>query len=258
MLLDIKELSFSYRTKTVLNKIALQGEGGRIICILGKNGVGKSTLMKCICKILKPEKQVIFVDDKDVRKYSRNELARNVSYVPQMASATRARVFDAILIGRHPYVDWNVTRKDLDIVTETIEAVGLQELAMRFVDELSGGELQKVQIARAIVQQPRVLLLDEPTNNLDIANQWQIMNLIVDLSRSRDLCTMITMHDINIAIQYSDELIFMKDGNIIYQCEPAAVNEDIIKEVYGVDVQIVKDRDMPLVVPKRTVVGWDQ
>jgi iron complex transport system ATP-binding protein len=221
----------------------------RIISILGPNGVGKTTLLKCMCNILRSDQGTVVVDDGRIGGMARMEVAKRISYVPQRSSATRTTVFDAVLIGRRPHMDWTLSKKDLVITRDVIRAMGLGDLALRNVDEISGGEFQKVQIARAIVQESKVLLLDEPTSSLDVANQHMIIRLLMGMVRERNLCVIMTMHDINLAAYCSDELMFMKGGKIIAQGPPSIITGDLIKEVYGMDVTVIDHDGMPLVVP---------
>jgi iron complex transport system ATP-binding protein len=199
--------------------------------------------------MIRPDEGKVTIDGTDVRSMSRMELARKISYLPQRSSATRTTVFDSVLIGRRPHMNWSLSKKDMAITGDVIRTVGLEDLSMRYVDEISGGEFQKVQIARAIVQETKVLILDEPTSSLDIANQYTTMRLLIDTVRERKVCTIMTMHDINLASYYSDELIFMKGGMIVDQGPPSIMSSDVIKEVFGMDVEVIYHNGTPLVIP---------
>ena len=250
-MLDINDLSFSYKDRKILENIVLNGRNDRVISILGPNGVGKTTLLKCMCNILKPEAGVVMVSGTDISGYSGRELAKQMSYVPQRSQATRVLVFDAVLIGRRPHMEWSAGKKDLDITWDAIRVMGLEDLALRYVDEISGGEFQKVIIARAIVQEPKVLILHEPTNNLDVSNHHLTLHLIADTVRHRQICTIMTMHDINLATHYSDELIFMKDGHIMKHGGLEIIDRELIKEVYGLEADIIQHEGIPFVIPKK-------
>jgi len=249
MSIRVEGLSFGYNGRKVLDEISFDGMDDRIISILGPNGVGKTTLLKCMCNILKADAGVVSVDDEEVKGMTRMEVAKRISYVPQRSSATSTTVFDSVLIGRRPHMSWSLTKKDMVITRDVIKAVGLGELAMRNVDEISGGEFQKVQIARAIVQEAKVLVLDEPTSSLDVANQHMVMRLLVDTVRQKRICTIMTMHDINLAAYCSDELMFMKAGRIVARGPPSIINSDLIRDVYGMDVKVINHDGVPLVVP---------
>jgi len=251
MPIRVEGISFGYTDQKVLDDISFEGREGQIISVLGPNGVGKTTLLKCICNMIRPKEGRVEVDGTDISSMSRMEVAKRISYVPQRSCATRTTVFDSVLIGRRPHMNWSLNKRDLSITRDTIRAVGLGKLSMRYVDEISGGEYQKVQIARAIVQETKVLVLDEPTSSLDVSNQYSTMKLITDTVRERNVCTVMTMHDINLASFCSDELIFMKDGKIIEKGPPKILSCDLIKEVYGMDVDVISHNGVPLIVPRQ-------
>jgi len=248
-MLEIKNLSFSYGEKKVLNDISFKAEGNKILSILGPNGVGKTTLLRCICDFHGSKSGTVFVDGEDVTNVSRMELAKLIGYVPQRATAGQSTVFDTVLIGRRPYMVWGATKEDIRITYDVMLSMGLKSFMLSYADEISGGEFQKVQIARVLVQDPKVIVMDEPTNNLDLSNQHISMKLITDAVRSKGVCTVMSMHDINLAIQYSDELMFMKNGNILGHGPPSIVTEALIEEVYGIDVDIIEHKGLPYVIP---------
>jgi iron complex transport system ATP-binding protein len=153
-------------------------------------------------------------------------------------------------MGRRPYIDMTITRADLEKVGEMIDMMGLSEMALKFITQISGGEFQKVQIARALVQEPRVLVLDEPTNNLDVSNQHLTMHMVIDTVRSKGICTLMTMPDINLAIHYSDRLMFFKDGKTAACGGPEIIDEKLIKRIYGIDSDVIEHNGVPFVVPR--------
>ena len=160
MKLIIKNVSFSYASVRALDKISIEIDEGEIVSLVGPNGAGKSTLLKCIDRILRPQKGVIFLDGKEVSRISSKELARMMGYVPQnMVEVFPFTVFDIVLMGRRPHIGWRVNEKDVEIVAQTLKFMGIEELGARYFDELSGGEKQKVAIARAIAQEPKICLL---------------------------------------------------------------------------------------------------
>ena len=144
-------------------------------------------------------------------RLSRNALARKVAYVAQKNELTNATVFDCVLLGRTPYIKWAISQKDLDLCEEVIEQLGISHLKLRDVDQLSGGEMQKVMLARALVQQPELLLLDEPTSNLDPKNQYEMMALVQKIAREKNIAVLIVIHDLNLALRYCDKFYFIKD-----------------------------------------------
>ena len=249
MKLSVKDLSFSYGGRHVLDKISFDVEDNSIVSILGPNGVGKTTLLRCLCNLHRPQEGSILVDGTDVLTLSGRELAKHIGYVPQSTKPVRTTVFDTALIGRRPYMEWGVTKRDMEITESVLDALGLTGLSMRYADEISGGEYQKVQIARAMVQEPEILILDEPTNNLDIANQHVTMHAILNAVSSRGMCTIMTMHDINLAVHYSDRFLFIKDGRVWAYGGPEIITEELVHDVYGIDSDVIIHKGMPFVIP---------
>ena len=249
MKLSVKDLSFSYGGRKVLDKISFDVEDNSIVSILGPNGVGKTTLLRCLCNLHRPQEGSILVDGTDVLTLSGRELAKHIGYVPQSTKPVRTTVFDTALIGRRPYMEWGVTKRDMEITEGVLDALGLAGLSMRYANEISGGEYQKVQIARAMVQEPEILILDEPTNNLDIANQHVTMHAILNAVSSRGMCTIMTMHDINLAVHYSDRFLFIKDGRVWAYGGPEIITEELVHDVYGIDSDVITHKGMPFVIP---------
>ncbi len=178
-MLAVQDLCIGYNHHDlVLQNLDFQVQAGEMLAILGPNGVGKTTLLRCMNRILKPRKGAILVEDEDVFRMNLEQIAKRMGYVAQKSESGRMTVFDAVLLGRKPHLRWKVADRDLRIVDATIKRLGLSELALRHIDRISGGELQKVCIARAMVQEPYVLLLDEPTSSLDLKNQLEIMSII--------------------------------------------------------------------------------
>lgn len=211
----IKGMTFSYSSVSVLNDICLNISGPQMVSILGPNGVGKSTLIHCINKILTPTGGAVLLDDKDVNEYSLKEMAKKIGYVPYASSDTfPLTVVDTVLLGRHPHANWKTSDEDLQIVYDTLKKLDIEDLAVRYFNELSAGQHQKVMLARGLVQKPNVLLLDEPTANLDVKHQLSISRLLKKLSHEDDLLVIMISHDLNIAAKYSDAVILMHDGRI--------------------------------------------
>ena len=251
-MLSVRNLRFSYGSREVLKDISFDAEENQVISILGPNGTGKTTLLKCLCNIHRPDGGSVEVDGTDVLTLRGRDLAKNIGFVPQTVPMSRMTVFDSVLLGRRPYIELSAGKRDIDKTSEILAAMGMKDLSLRYLDEISGGEYQKVQISRAIVQEPKVLILDEPTNNLDISNQHTTMHIVEDVVRSRGMCTIMTMHDINLAIHYSDRFLFVKDGYVAAYGGVEVVTEDLITDVYGVESEIVEHRGVPFVVPKHS------
>jgi iron complex transport system ATP-binding protein len=199
--------------------------------------------------ILKPKSGTILVDKEDVLKLEQIDIARRMGYVPQRCEPARLTAFDAILLGRMPHIKWNIAPEDIMIVESTIKKLHLEEMALRYIDELSGGELQKVGIARAIAQNPKLLLLDEPTSSLDLKNQIEILNIIKDVVKNENVSAVMTMHDLNLAFKYSDKFLFLKNGTIFAAGSMDDITAQIIEEVYGVPVTIQNFQGVSVVIP---------
>ncbi|MCP8306507.1 MAG: ABC transporter ATP-binding protein [archaeon] len=236
MRLVINKLSFSYRSTAALKDVTVEVNIGEVLSIVGPNGSGKSTLLKCIDRILKPNQGAVLIDGKDVANMGLRELSKMMGYVPQNSTNTFPfTVFDVVLMGRRPHIRWSVSERDKEIVAEILEFLGIDKLAARHLNELSGGEQQKVIVARALAQQPQILLLDEPTSNLDIKHQLEILSILRGLTQSMQRSVIVAMHDLNLASRFSDRMIMLKQGCIFAIGTPESVlTEENIETVYGV------------------------
>ena len=236
-------VSFTYGSVEALKDVSLTVNGGEILSVIGPNGSGKTTLLRCINRILKPKVGSILIDDIDLGKLSREQLAKIIGLVPQMGDIRfPITVFEAVLLGRKPYMGWKPTQKDLEIVSEVLSLLGLEDFSLRSLDELSGGELRMVIIARALAQEPKVLLLDEPTNNLDLKHQVEVLKVIRNYVRKRDLCAIMAMHDLNLAVNFSDRIVMLNKGKIYAMGDSSIINQENIKQVYGVEVEIFRGK----------------
>ena len=249
MMLTVNELKFMYRNKDVLKEIGFSIEQGQVIAVLGPNGVGKTTLLKCLNRILKARKGTVMLDEENLLDLGTMDIARRVGYVPQRVETGRLTAFDAVLLGRRPHIGWDVTTRDIVMVDAIFKRLGMESLRLSYIDEMSGGELQKVAIARALVQEPRILLLDEPTSNLDLKNQVDILNSIRDIVRDHKIAAIMTMHDLNQALRFADTFIFIKNGTVFIQGNRDIVTPEVIEEVYGLPVMIGEFGGIRCVIP---------
>jgi len=256
MKLEIVGVGFSYGSRPVLEDVTMSVNEGDVVSLVGPNGAGKTTLLKCINRILKPRKGVVLIEKRDIREMKLRELAKLLGYVPQIsAHSFPFTVFDTVLLGRRPYVNWSVSLKDKEIVSQTLALMGIEDLALRQLNELSGGERQKVIIARALAQEPQVLLLDEPTSNLDIKHQLEVLGIIRSVIKEKRIAAIIAIHDLNLASRFSDKVILLHKGRIYDAGEPAKVfTRENIRTVYGVDVEIVNveinnNSGIPYIIP---------
>ncbi len=252
MILDVQKLRFAYNGKAIIDGIDFQVQPGQLLAILGPNGVGKTTLLKCINTIHRPKGGTILVEERSVLQMSPADIATRIGYVAQKSETARLTVFDAILMGRKPHIRWRPSQRDLEIVDSAIRHLHLGDKTLRGIDQLSGGELQKVCIARALVQEPRLLLLDEPTSALDLKNQVEIMRLLRHVVDEHGIGAVMTMHDLNKAMRYADTLLMLKDGHVHSYGPTSRVTAEMIEAVYGLAVEIHHINGYPMVIPLET------
>lgn len=212
--------------------------------IIGPNGAGKTTLLRCITKILKPKVGAVLLDEKDVSEMGREEIAKNFGVVPQDSPLTFPfTVLDVVLMGRTPHLGRfaRETKKDLKIAKAAMKLTKVTHLANRTINELSGGEKQRVIIAKALAQEPKALLLDEPTLHLDINHQLEILELIKGLNRRKKLAVIAVFHDLNLAARFCNKLLLLNSGEVhsIGSVEDVLTPKNI-EAVYQVKVQITR------------------
>lgn len=247
-MIEVKNISFAYGKNEVVKDVSFDVLPGECVGILGNNGSGKSTLITCLNKIRAPKTGSVYIDKQNVHKMSRTETARRISYVAQRNEINQITVFDSVLMGRKPYIKWAISQEDIDICDATIEQVGMSDFKLRYVNELSGGELQKVMLARALVQQPKLMLLDEPTSNLDPKNQYEMLALVKKSAIERNISVLIVLHDVSLALRYCDRFLFMKSGRVHqYGCE-SIITKETIYDVYGIDSAIMEINGRKVVV----------
>ena len=237
-MLTVHHLSFSYGRRTVLPDVSFEIEGGKILAVLGPNGSGKSTLLRCLARVLHAKQGEILLDGERLDTFSAEKRARVIAYVPQKLEAAPLSVFESVLLGRKPYFTWTASKTDFEKVEEMLDKLGLNELAKRPVDQLSGGECQKVALARVLVQEPKLLLLDEPTSALDLKNQVEILVLLRSIIRERNLIALLCMHDINVAVRYTDRFLLLQKGNVLGNVVREDLTPELIENVYGLPVDI--------------------
>ncbi|MCW4009216.1 MAG: ABC transporter ATP-binding protein [Candidatus Bathyarchaeota archaeon] len=249
MFFEVKGINFSYRSKRVLDNVSFTIKEDDVVSVLGPNGVGKTTLIKCISKVLTPDAGSVFMRGENLHQMSKKGIAKNIGYVAQKSETSRTTVFDSVLLGRKPHFEWDVTEKDIRLTGRVLHLLGLDGLALKYVDEISGGEYQLVQIARVLVQQPRVILLDEPTSSLDLSNQHMIMHLVRNIVKKNHMAAIMIIHDLNLAIRHSDKFIMMKDGMIYSVGDHKVITPENIKAVYNIEAYVESVRGIPVVIP---------
>lgn len=248
MILSVFGIEFSYPSKIILKNVKFKVNKGEVVSVLGVNGAGKSTLLRCINKILTPQKGTVLIDKFDIKQLNNMQIAQKMAYVPQSTSSNYLTVFDTVLLGRKPYIKWEASEKDLEITGKILKLMQLEKYALCPTNELSGGELQKVIIARALVQEPKVLLLDEPANNLDLKNQIEVMRVIQNFTKTQNISSIVVMHDLNLTLRFSDKFILLKDGKIFSEGDSQVINTTNIKEVFDVNAYVENFHGIPTVV----------
>jgi iron complex transport system ATP-binding protein len=257
-------VSLGYGNRRIVNNLSMSLPAGRVTMIVGANACGKSTLLRGLARLLKPEAGTVLLDGKDIFRLPSRHVATQLGILPQTPTAPEGiSVADLVGRGRTPHQGWFGQRSsaDDDAVDAALQATDTRELALRNVDELSGGQRQRVWIAMALAQQTDILLLDEPTTYLDLAHQVEVLELVAELNASRGTTVGIVLHDLNLAARYGDHLIAMKDGGIVAAGPPDEVlTEELVRTVFQLEAKVVPDPvcGSPMVVPlgrrRRTAV----
>lgn len=240
MKLKVDKLGFSYEKTPILKDISFEIDSGEVTCLLGPNGTGKTTLLKCINRILIPSCGEVFVDEILINKKSPKELAKIFSYVPQSShTAFPISVIDTVLMGRVQNINFKVKEKDKQVVFDILEKMNLNNMAFKNINNLSGGERQRVFIAKAIAQNSPIILLDEPTSSLDMKNQLESLEIISTLVKEKDITVIMSIHDLNIASMYADKIIMLKNSQVFsFGDTEQVINEHNIRQVYGVNTVV--------------------
>ena len=241
MEVKFQQLRFGYSPRReVLHGIDLTLPSNKFVAILGPNGCGKTTLVKQINRILRPQSGAVQVGEQLVSSLEPSQLAKIIAYVPQMTSGVmNGSVMDTVMLGRRPYIQWKPTSKDLEIVANALIRLDISQLSQRLFNQLSGGQKQTVLIARALAQQPDIYLFDEPVSFLDVRNQLEIMAIGRELVEQDGKTVIMVLHDLNMALRFADYVVMMKEGNVFAQGTPTQViTEKNILAVYGTHAEI--------------------
>ncbi len=251
----IKDLNFGYYDTEIFRNFSLEIDEGETLTILGPNGSGKTTLLKLIQKIILPKSGDIIISGKNINNITNKALSKSTSFVPQIHNQTFPyRVIDFVLMGRNPYIsDYSIPKEeDIEIANKVLEEMGLYYLKDRPYTDISGGELRLVLIARGIVQNTEILLLDEPTAFLDFKNQLIVLETIKELKEKKKLTVIMTLHNPNEAYKYSDKILLIKKGEVISYGKPIdVINDENLKKVYSVDVEIVRYNGETIIYAKK-------
>ncbi len=244
-MLRVTDLSFRYGRRPVLDAVNLVAPKGRVLGLLGPNGTGKTTLLRCMLHVAVPARGSVWLDDEDVGRMSPRRRARHMAYVPQAHPARfPMSVFDMVLAGRKPFLKWRPSDGDIRRVTDALAMMGLAPLAAETFDALSGGQKQKVMLARAFVQEADYLLLDEPTSNLDLKHQVEVLALVRRSVREKRIGAVVAIHDLNMALRFADDVVLLHNGGVFGSGVPEKVlTAAAIEAVFGVCVEDMRGRD---------------
>lgn len=242
-MIEFRDISFSYNKKPFLSGINLTLDEAKITTIIGPNGCGKSTLLKVGTKLLKANSGSVLLDNKDIKDFSEKEFAKKVAFLPQVTVAPQMTVEELILCGRYPYHSFYEpnSSKDKEIVANAMKLVNCYNLKDKRVDRLSGGESRRVYLGMALAQDTELIILDEPTTYLDVNVSFEIMELIKKLKCEHNKTIIMVLHDINLALEYSDEIVVMSGGKVVCKNTPESlVKSNVIEDVFSVKTHILK------------------
>ncbi len=243
--LAVSDLRCSYGDVRVLSGVDIEPVAGApVTAVVGPNAAGKSTLFKCIAGLLRHSGSVL-VDSQPTSSMRTAELSRRVAYLPQEVPVHAVlTVFEAVLLARRHAGSWRVSDDDLERVEMTLQSIGIDDLAMRYLNELSGGQRQLVSVAQALVRDAEVMLLDEPTSNLDLQRQLEVLALVRAHAEASGCSVWITLHDLNLASRYADQVVVLNGGAIHAAGRPHEVmTEEMLRQVYGVRAYVTRHDD---------------
>lgn len=251
-MIEVNNISYHYHGgKDVLKDVSFTLEQGQFLAILGNNGVGKSTLLKCLNRILRADSGQVLLDGENILQMSNHQVSRRMAFVAQTVPSTQMTVHDVVMLGRRPYMKFGFTEKDHQIVHSAMDRLNLDPLRGRFLNQLSGGERQKVMLARALAQQPKLLLLDEPTSSLDIHNQYQVLQIVQELCHHDGLTAIVVIHDLNLALRFCDRFLLLRQGQVYANGDYTVLSPKALQDVYQIDGHVVEVENQKMVLVRQ-------
>lgn len=240
MVVEVKNVSKKYGNKLVVENVSLEIEKGKITSFIGPNGAGKSTVLSMISRLLSRDSGEVYIIGKEISSYKSNELAKTISILKQSNNVNiRITIRELVSFGRFPYSQGNLTKEDWDYVDEALRYMELEEIQHKYIDQLSGGQLQRAYIAMVIAQNTEYILLDEPLNNLDMKHSVQIMKALRKMVDELGKTIIIVIHDINFAASYSDNIVALKDGKVVKSgTVDEIVTKEVLSDIYEMDIDI--------------------
>lgn len=239
-MIEVKNINKSYSQKSVLENVSLRLKKGEMISFIGANGAGKSTLLSIISRLISKDKGEVYIDDKAVDKWDKNQLSKTISILRQSNYMNiKLTVKELVSFGRFPYSQGNLTSEDLEHIHKAMDYINISHLKDRYIDELSGGERQMAYIAMVIAQDTEYIFLDEPLNNLDMKHSVEIMKILRRLVDELNKTIIIVIHDINFASCYSDYIVALKHGKVVKEGKTKEIiKPEVLKEIYDLDINI--------------------
>ena len=253
-IIDVKNISFSYDgIQNAIDDINFSVEQGEIISIIGPNGSGKSTILKCISGYIRPHQGEVIVQNRNINDYSAKEIAKEMSLIQQhFALDYDFTVMQVVLMGRNPHIKrlQSESEADFDIANDALKKAGIYHLKSRSITSLSGGEWQRMILARALCQQSDIMLLDEPITGLDIKHQVNLMSVITKLSKGNKISAVFVLHDLNLANHYSDRIILLKQGRVYKSGVPNEImTKENLESVYETPIDIIEYNNKKIITP---------
>lgn len=253
--LELYDIACAYDSHPIFSQISFHAHPGEVLALIGPNGVGKSTLLRAVARLMRPAHGNVILAERDIWQTSARDTARQLAFAPQTnADSWAATVEQVVALGRAPHRGWllPLTAHDNLVTRRALELVGLEHLRDRISTQLSGGEQQRMVLARVLAQEPTVLLLDEPTSHLDLKYQTDILSLVRRLAHQKGLTVIISLHDLNLAAIYADRVALLSNGTLAAIGTPAEVlTSERLSQVYNVPILVIKHplRDTPFVLP---------